>query len=191
MRHEALRFLLAGGLAALSCYSLYGTLVFLNVNLYFAMISGYALGYVVNFNLGRRWVFRQGRRLASIGTEVLATLAVTLAGMALNLFLLWWLTAPPLGWTRPNSPRCSRPFPASWCRHHGAFVKHPAVECRDRAGKLCPQRDWSDQCRTRKSMGGFMARSRTRICSRRFCSFSTTSSRKPWKLKTWPTAGII
>ena len=98
MRHEALRFLLAGGLAALSCYSLYGTLVFLNVNLYFAMISGYALGYVVNFNLGRRWVFRQGRRLASIGTEVLATLAVTLAGMALNLFLLWWLTAPPLGW---------------------------------------------------------------------------------------------
>lgn len=98
VRREALRFLLAGGAGTAACYFLYGGLVFLGVNLYLAMASGYAVGYVVNFHLGRRWVFREGRRMTSIGGEMLATLAVTLAGMGMNLLLLAWLVASPLLW---------------------------------------------------------------------------------------------
>ena len=95
MKSEISRFLISGAVASISCYLLYVGLLWLDIHYLLSMTGGYFIGFVMNFYLGRKWVFRQGKKIPSISKELLATSMITVIGLIINLAIITILKSPP------------------------------------------------------------------------------------------------
>lgn len=95
MQSEISRFLISGAVASISCYLLYVGLLWLDIHYLLSMTAGYLLGFIINFYLGRQWVFRKGKRLQSISRELLATSMITVIGLVINLFMITLFKSSP------------------------------------------------------------------------------------------------
>jgi len=88
MYEEKIKFLISGAFSTFFSYCLYTVLIYLEFKYYFAMTTGYILGYISNLIIGRYWVFKNGARVNSIVGEILGTLIVTILGLFLNLSII-------------------------------------------------------------------------------------------------------
>jgi len=88
MYEEKIKFLISGAFSTFFSYCLYTVLIYLEFKYYFAMTTGYILGYISNLIIGRYWVFKNGARVNSIVAEILGTLIMTILGLFLNLSII-------------------------------------------------------------------------------------------------------
>lgn len=82
------RFVWLGAVSTLVDYAVYSLLINAGVDYVFAIVTGYGVGLVTNFWLGRRYVFTSGVKVKSGHAEFLSVSAIAFVGMLINIAIV-------------------------------------------------------------------------------------------------------
>jgi putative flippase GtrA len=82
------KFLLLGVVSTLIDYVVYSVLIFAGVDYVAAIIAGYGMGLLANYQIGRRYIFTSGVRVSSTRTEFLAVVVIALFGALFNIAIV-------------------------------------------------------------------------------------------------------
>lgn len=81
-------FLLLGVLSTLIDYALYSLLILTGMDYVFAIVVGYSAGLAANYVIGRRYIFTEGRKTQTSHGELIAVVAIAVAGVLLNIAIV-------------------------------------------------------------------------------------------------------
>jgi len=85
-------FFLLGGLSTLIDILTYFILIKLNTHYTIAIVIGYTLGFLTNFILGRRYIFKAGTKINKALLELFVVFFIALVGLLLNIFIVHLLS---------------------------------------------------------------------------------------------------
>jgi putative flippase GtrA len=79
------KFFLLGGLSTAVDYSVFSLLYVLHVEYVLAIIVGYTAGLIVNYYLGRKYIFTAGSKVEKSHNEFIAVSVIALFGLLINI----------------------------------------------------------------------------------------------------------
>ncbi len=82
------KFLLLGILSTLIDYVLYSSAILLGINYVFAIILGYSAGLLVNYIIGRSFIFTSGHKLKSSKHEFVAVVIIAVLGALFTIAIV-------------------------------------------------------------------------------------------------------
>jgi putative flippase GtrA len=90
------KFLILGALSTLVDYLIFSLLVVLDLEYVLAIVFGYTSGLLVNYFLGRRYIFTSGTKVKKAHNEIIAVTVIAIFGLLINIavvklfsFYLW------------------------------------------------------------------------------------------------------
>ena len=92
LKHSSIRFLFLGAGSTIVDYVIFYILLAVGMHYLGAVAIGYTVGFVFNFMLGRTMVFKDGTKLETFKHELFAVSVITIIGLALSLFLMYFLS---------------------------------------------------------------------------------------------------
>ncbi len=82
------KFLLLGVLSTLVDYILYSTLILQGIYYVIAIVVGYSAGLLVNYYIGRKFIFTAGHKLKSVKHEFLAVVVIAVLGALFTILIV-------------------------------------------------------------------------------------------------------
>lgn len=82
------KFLMLGVLSTLIDYAVYTMLILVGTDYVAAIIAGYGTGLVVNYRIGRRYIFTDGAKVRTTHTEFIAVAVIAVLGGLLNIAIV-------------------------------------------------------------------------------------------------------
>ena len=67
----------------------FGAIYLFNINYFIAGFMGFTLGFLVNFMLGRKYVFNTGHKFSNNKKEMLSILFISVFGLGIHQFILF------------------------------------------------------------------------------------------------------
>jgi putative flippase GtrA len=85
---EVSKFLLLGIISTAVDYTIYSLLILLSIDYAVAIFIGYSSGLIVNYYIGRRYIFTAGTKLKNGHREFIAVASIAFIGMLLNIAIV-------------------------------------------------------------------------------------------------------
>ena len=82
------KFLMLGVLSTLIDYTVYSALILLNVDYVIAIVAGYSMGLLANYQIGRRYIFIAGIKVNSTHKEFVYVVVIAAVGALLNVVIV-------------------------------------------------------------------------------------------------------
>ncbi len=82
------KFLLLGLTTTAIDYIVYSMAILIGINYVIAIVSGYSMGLLANYFIGRRYIFTSGVKLKSSGHEFTAIVVIAIMGALFNIAIV-------------------------------------------------------------------------------------------------------
>lgn len=82
------KFLLLGVVSTLIDYAVYSVLIFTGVDYVAAILAGYSMGLLANYQIGRRYIFTSGVKVKSSHAEFMAVVVIAVFGALFNIAIV-------------------------------------------------------------------------------------------------------
>jgi len=82
------KFFLLGIISTATDYILYSSAILLNINYIFAIIIGYSSGLIVNYIIGRSFIFTSGHKLKDSKHEFIAVVFIAIFGALFTIAIV-------------------------------------------------------------------------------------------------------
>ncbi len=79
------KFLILGAVSTLVDYALFWVLISLHVEYVLAIILGYSAGLIVNFYVGRKYIFTSGIKVEKAHSEFIRVVIIAIFGLLINI----------------------------------------------------------------------------------------------------------
>ena len=89
---EFIKFFGVGGVSTIVDYIIYFLMITLGFDYVVAIVFGYALGFWVNYTLGRKYVFVEGSKTTSGHSEFIRVFLIAFIGLLLNILIVHMLS---------------------------------------------------------------------------------------------------
>jgi putative flippase GtrA len=89
--NQFIKFFILGAFSTLIDFIVYTILVYSNIGYVIAIGIGYGCGFIFNFYIGRRHIFRDGIKVKNFTRELLVVLIINLVAVLLNIFIVYIL----------------------------------------------------------------------------------------------------
>jgi putative flippase GtrA len=88
---QIIYFFILGIFSTLIDFVIYTVLVIFNINYIIAIIIGYSCGFLFNFFIGRKHVFKNGRKVETFMGEFSLVLVINIIAILLNILIVYVL----------------------------------------------------------------------------------------------------
>ncbi|MEA3523353.1 MAG: GtrA family protein [Campylobacterota bacterium] len=85
---QVTKFLFLGVLSTGVDYLMYSLLILLCIDYVIAIVVGYSAGLIVNYHIGRQYIFTSGTKLKNTHREFIAVVLIAIVGMLLNIAIV-------------------------------------------------------------------------------------------------------
>ncbi len=82
------KFFLLGVISTLVDYILYSIAILLDINYILAIVLGYSAGLIINYILGRKFIFTSGHKLKSSKHEFTAVFVIAILGALFTIIIV-------------------------------------------------------------------------------------------------------